>query len=178
MSDSTVARRLHRRVRAAIAGTAMLVVIGLAPAAHVSDAAFTDAEQAQTTITARLLPPQITSIPSCIRPPLLGGSFMKITWGWPAVAPYSSFSASNVEWRVGTTVIVPTVTGPDAQNRYTADITTGLLSGLLGSLLGADIVIEMRTTYGTWKTSTAPTTVTYNAPLLSSAVSCVPANGA
>lgn len=168
----------RRRALAAIAGAAMLVGVGLAPAAQMSDAAFTDEEQAQTTITARLLPPQITSIPTCIRPPVLGGSFMKVTWGWPAVAPYSSFSGSNVEWRVGTTVIVPTVTGPDAQGRYTADITTGLLSGLLGSLLGADIVIEMRTTYGTWKTSTTPTTVTYNAPLLSTTVTCTPANGA
>lgn len=167
----------RRRALAAIAGAALLVGIGLAPTAQVSDASFTDAEQAQTTFTARLLPPQITSIPTCIRPPVLGGSFMKVMWEWPAVTPYSSFSGSNVEWRVGTNVIVPTVTGPDAQGRYTADITTGLLSGLLGSLLGADIVLEMRTTYGTWKTSTTPTTVTYNAPLLSTAVSCTPANG-
>lgn len=166
-----------RRALAALAGVTLLVSLALAPSAQVSDAAFTDDEQAQTTLTARLLPPQVTSIPLCSRPPLTGGTFMQVTWQWPAVAPYSSFTGSNVEWRVGTLVVTPTVTGPDGQGRYTADITTGLLSGLLGGLLGADVVIEMRTTYGTWRTNTTPTTVTYNAPLVTGAATCTPVNG-
>ncbi len=166
-----------RRALAALAGATLLVSLALAPNAQLSDAAFTDDEQAQATLTARLLPPRVTSIPLCSRPPLLGGTFMRVTWEWPAVAPYSSFTGSNVEWRVGTLVVTPTVTGPDAQGRYTADITTGLLSGLLGGLLGADVVIEMRTTYGTWRTNTTPTTVTYNAPLVSGAATCTPVNG-
>ncbi|CAN7437586.1 hypothetical protein LJR186_002864 [Microbacterium foliorum] len=170
--------RRGRRVLAGVAGAALLLGIGMAPSAQMTEAAFTDSDHARTTITAlRLAPPQITGFSSCIRPPVLGGSFMKIVFQWPnAAAPYSTMTSANVQWRVGTTVIAPVVTGPDAQGRYTADITTGLLSGLLGSLLGADVILEMRTTYSGW-TSPGVTTATYNAPLIAGAPTCTPANG-
>lgn len=171
------ARRRHR-ILAGAAGIALLCGVGLMPPAQLTDAAFTDSEHARTTITAlRLVPPQVTSFATCIRPPLTGGTFLQVVFQWPsATAPYTTMTASNVQWRVGTTVIVPTVTGPDGQGRYTATITTGLLSGLLGSLLGADVLIDLRSTYSGW-TSPGFSRVTYNAPLVIGAPSCTFSNG-
>ncbi|WP_156876609.1 hypothetical protein [Microbacterium luticocti] len=162
---------------AALAGAALVLGIVALPRAAPTDAAFTDSEYARGTVTALTLrPPQIVSIPRCVRPPALGGTVFSIRWQWPlAAAPYSGLAAANVRFTIDGNVEVPS-TVSDGDGRYTSAFDTALLSGLLGSLLGADITVEMRTTMGAWS-SPGVTTFTYYAPLLGGAPTCTYTNG-
>ncbi|MGX9347317.1 MULTISPECIES: hypothetical protein [unclassified Microbacterium] len=164
--------RLRRRI-AALALAAALGGAALTPAATATDAAFTDTEHANATLTAlRLQPPTITGV-TCSRPALLnpGAVYLTITWRWPdAGAPYSGYSAANASWT--TTAITPVAGSPTpaaptttvANGVYTTTFTGTLLGNLLGGLsnllLGSSFSADVVTTgvVGTGTTTwTSPT---------------------
>lgn len=177
-SSPRSARSFARRMLVGVIGLAALVSVAAVPSVQMTEARFTDVEQVSASFTALALKPAtILRTPLCVRPPALGGNVFSIEWQWPTSAPYDTFTAANVRWKVGTaeSVAVPT-TGPDASGRYTSTFNTGLLTGVLGTLLGADLRVEMRTTLHNW-TSGAASAMTYNAPLLVGAPTCTIANG-
>lgn len=163
-----------RRVILAAAGVAVLFAVTVAPSARVSDAAFTDPEySAAQLIAAKLAPSVIVDTPLCRRP-LLGRDVVTIRWRWPSSThPYSTFTAANVRWKVGTTNnVAVTSTGPDSNGYY----STTFNGGLLGGLLGTNVPLEMRTITGNW-TSTGVSKVVYYAPAVAGAATCTITNG-
>ncbi len=171
----------RRRWIAGLAGLGLLAGVAFAPPSTATEAVFTDAEHATTpAMTAlRLVPPQITAIPTC-RHPLLGGTSVGITWTWIANdPPYSTMTTANAQWSIGGgawQTRTTTGTGP-----YTTSFPVSVLEGVLGSLLGTTYTIRMRTAWTTpggviW-TSPSVSTVTVIVPALLGAQTCTPANG-
>lgn len=150
--------RFRRRI-AALAFAAALAFSMAAASPAPTDAAFTDAEHANATLSAfRLQPPAITGV-TCSRPVLLnpGAVYLTITWRWRAAsAPYSGYSATNASWT--TTAITPVAGTPTpaaptttvANGVYTTTFTGTLLGNLLGGLsnlvLGSSFSVDVVTT--------------------------------
>lgn len=130
-------RRRHRAL-AGVAGVALLVGIGMAPIAQVTDAAFTDPEHGQATITAFRVPtPTITA---CVVTNNGLGVFQSVRIDW--TSPYPATGVRLTLTQGATTAVVPasniTTTGP-AAGLYThsAVLTQALLTSLISNLLGS-----------------------------------------
>lgn len=160
--------RLRRRI-AALAVAAALGMLVVAPGATSTDAAFTDAEHANATMTAaRLSTPSSLSVTTCVRP-LLGNVFMAVQYTLPAQP-----SGARVDWRVTTptsTFSVQPEVSTVSPGVYRASFRTGLI-GSIESLLGVNVDFEPHTILpGTSWTSPFGQRVRYHAGLISG-VSC------
>lgn len=136
-------QRRHR-VLAGVAGAALLVGVGLTPAAQVTDAAFTDPEYASTTITAFRVPdPTITA---CNIANNGLGIFQSVTLIW--TSPYPANGVRLTLTQGTTTAVVPasniTTSGPSAGlYTYTAVLNQALLVSLISNLLGSTTTLTV-----------------------------------
>lgn len=130
-------RRRHRTL-AGIAGVALLFGLGMAPAAQVTDAAFTDSDYGRATITAFRVP--APSILACGVTNNGLGIFQSVRIDW--TSPYPAAGTRLTLTQGATTATVPagniTTSGP-AAGLYThsAVLTQALLTSLLSNLLGS-----------------------------------------
>ncbi|MGK9220646.1 MULTISPECIES: hypothetical protein [unclassified Microbacterium] len=177
--------RLRRRI-AALALAAALGVAVLTPAATTTDAAFTDAEHANATLTAlRLRPPQVTAVTVCRNPAVsLLADTLVVQWRWPrTTAPYGPTTQTTARWAIndGTTSQTFTQTGP-VDGIYTTTFPRSVLTGLLGGLLGADFSVHARTywtpTGGVEWSSPERSTVHVDVTPLIAGANCTFTNGA
>jgi len=171
--------RRRNRLLSGIIGATLLIVMGAAPPAQMTDAAFTDPEpMASGTFTAlTLAPPQITSV-SCTTSLLSGGNTV-VKWRWPASASGAGFTSANAQWQLASGWQSVPTTGPVA-GEYTTSFNQAVLTGLLTSVLGGTFTVPVRTAAGTQWTSATSSSFTYKNSLLGILLgpTCNYANGA
>lgn len=131
-------RTRRHRVLSAVAGAALLLGVGLAPAAQVTDAAFTDAEEARVTVTAFVVP--VPTITACTITNNALGVFQSVRLAWTSPYPLSGVRLTLTQGT--TTAVVPssniTTTGPTGGlYSHAAVLTQTLLSSLVSNLLGS-----------------------------------------
>ena len=157
----TTPRGDRRRVRllslavAAMAATLVLVV----PSVSTTDAAFTDAEHASTTVRAYVVPRPPIENPCTTSAGLLGAApTITIVWTLPA-----GYASTDVEYGIGATattlakVTTNSATTSLGSGRYRTVFSGGLLSGLLGgsASVGVRILDAPKNNWtSTWSTAT------------------------
>lgn len=131
------AQRRHRLL-AGVAGVALLVGVGLTPAAQMTDAAFTDPEYGRTTITAFQVP--APTVIACAVTNNGLGVFQSVRIDW--TSPYPAAGTRLTVTQGATSATLPaaniTTSGP-AAGLYThsAVLTQALLTSLISNLLGS-----------------------------------------
>lgn len=136
--------QMRRRVLAGVAGAALLTGVAITPAAHETDAAFTDAEQATATITAFRVPaPTITA---CTISNNALGVFQSVTLIWTSPYPASGVRLTLIQG--ATTSVVPaaniTTTGPvGGLYTHTAALSQALFVSLISNLLGSTTTLSV-----------------------------------
>lgn len=130
-------RRRHR-ILAGVAGMALLIGVGTAPAAQVTDAAFTDSEYGRATITAFTVPPP--TVIACAVTNNGLGIFQSVRIDW--TSPYPATGVRLTLTQGATTATVPagniTTSGPAAGvYTHSAVLTQALLTSLISNLLGS-----------------------------------------
>lgn len=145
--------RRRQRALAAIVGAAMLVGVGFAPSAQVTDAAFTDPEHASATFTATSVTPLTDA--TCQTLGTVSFTGVRLTWrsvydmaliSDPAYSPVSGTNSAGTTSYLNRASI--TKTGPtNGRYTYTATMSTSVLGGLLGTVLGASSTLTIQERY-------------------------------
>ncbi|WP_431071174.1 hypothetical protein [Microbacterium phyllosphaerae] len=129
-------RRRHR-VLAGVAGVALLVGIGIAPTAQVTDAAFTDPESGRATITAFDVPEPVSSqTPGCVASSGLLGANPIVTIYWRVPVGVTGYSLTTTEFGLANNQgLLEPVLSNLLQNVSTTGTTTAYVTVINGALL-------------------------------------------
>ena len=135
------APRRHR-VLAAVAGAALVVAVGLTPAAQVTDAAFTDRETATATFTAIDVPEPVSSqTPGCTAQSGLAGVNPTVTIYWRVPVGVTGYSLTNAEFGLANNQgllepilsnLLHNVSTTGTSSAYVTTISGALLANILG----------------------------------------------
>lgn len=150
-------QRRHR-VLAGVAGAALLMGVGLTPAAQVTDAAFTDPEHAATTITAFDVPEPVSSqTPGCTAQSGLAGLNPTVTIYWRVPAGVTGYSLTEAEFGLANNqgllepILSNLLQNVSTTGTSTAYVTT-ISGALLANILGGSKTLAIRFTGpGGWK---------------------------
>ena len=151
------AQRRHRLL-AGVTGVALLVGVGLTPAAQMTDAAFTDPEYARATITAYDVPEPVTSqTPGCTAQSGLAGINPTVRIYWRVPVGVTGFSLTDAEFGLANSegllepILSNLLQNVSTTGTSTAYVTT-ISGALLANILGGSKTLAIRFTGpGGWK---------------------------
>lgn len=170
--------RPGRRVLAGVAGVALLVGVGLAPTAQITDAAFTDAEHGRATITALNVPEPVSSqTPGCVASSGLLGVNPVVTIYWRVPVGATGYSVTNAEFGLANNQgLLEPILSNLLQNVSTTGTSTAYVTvingALLANILGGSKTLAIRFAGpGGWKSDWLVATASFG--LLGANPQCV-----
>lgn len=136
--------RPRHRVLAGVAGLTLLLGVGMAPVARMTDAAYTDSEHGRATITAFRVP--VPTITACTVSSNGAGVFQNVRLVW--TSPYGASGVRLTLTQGATTAVVPAAniatTGPTGGlYTHTAVLNQNLLTSLIANLLGSTTTLTV-----------------------------------
>lgn len=170
--------RPRLRVLAGVAGAALLVGVGMAPAAQVTDAAFTDTDHARATITAINIPEPVSSqTPGCVASSGVLGANPIVTIYWRVPVGVTGYSLTNAEFGLANNQgLLEPILSNLLQNVNTTGTSTAYVTvvngALLANILGGSKTLAIRFSGpGGWKSDWLVATASFG--LLGANPQCV-----
>lgn len=129
--------RRGRRILAGVAGAALLLGMGVAPTAQMTEAAFTDGDYARTEITALDVPEPVSSqTPGCVASSGLLGVNPVVTIYWRVPVGVTGYSLTNTEFGLANNQgLLEPILSNLLQNVSTTGNTTAYVTVINGALL-------------------------------------------